>query len=78
MTKPEFKAGDKVAWKYGAGKATGHIVEKLTAATKLYGKNFKASAEEPKYRIRSEKTGKSTFWKPSVFSLYWARMLASF
>jgi hypothetical protein len=55
MTKPEFNAGDRVSWKYGAGKGTGHIVEKLTKATKLYGKNFKATAEEPKYKIKSDK-----------------------
>jgi hypothetical protein len=55
MTKPDFNAGDRVSWKYGAGKGTGHIIEKLTKATKLYGKNFKATAEEPKYKIKSDK-----------------------
>ena len=55
MTKPEFNAGDRVSWKYGTGKGTGQIVEKLTKATKLYGKNFKATSEEPKYKIKSDK-----------------------
>ena len=70
MTKPEFNAGDRVSWKYGAGKGSGHIIEKLTKATKLYGKNFKATAEEPKYKIKSDK-GKSsqptTFGDPILF-----------
>ena len=64
MTKPEFNAGDRVSWKYGAGKGTGHIVEKLTKATKLYGKNFKATAEEPKYKIKSDKGKPTTFYDP--------------
>ncbi len=59
MTKVEFKAGDRVAWKYGTGKATGHVVEKLTEATKLAGRTYKANSDEPKYRVKSEKSGKS-------------------
>lgn len=59
MTKVEFKAGDRVAWKYGTGKATGHVVEKLTEATKLSGRTYKANSDEPKYRVKSEKSGKS-------------------
>ncbi len=59
MTKVEFKAGDRVAWKYGTGKATGHVVEKLTEATKLSGRTYKANNDEPKYRVKSEKSGKS-------------------
>jgi hypothetical protein len=58
MTKPEFNVGDKVAWNYGVGKGKGHIVERVTKTTKLYGKNFKATPEEPKYRIKSDKNGK--------------------
>ena len=64
MAKPEFNAGDRVSWKYGAGKGTGHIVEKLTKATKLYGKNFKATAEEPKYKIKSDKGKPTAFCDP--------------
>ena len=67
MTKPEFNAGDRVSWKYGAGKGTGHIVEKLTKATKLYGKNFKATAEEPKYKIKSDKGKPTAFCVPILF-----------
>lgn len=55
MAKPEFTAGDRVSWNYGVGKGTGHIVERVTKPTKLYGKNFKATPEEPKYRIKSDK-----------------------
>jgi len=68
MTKPDFNAGDRVSWKYGAGKGTGHIIEKLTKATKLYGKNFKATAEEPKYKIKSDK-GKELIRNPETLEM---------
>lgn len=55
MTKPEFNVGDRISWNYGKGKGKGHIVERVIKPTKLYGKNFKASPEEPKYRIKSDK-----------------------
>lgn len=55
MTKPEFSVGDRVAWNYGIGKGKGHILEKVTKTTKFAGKNFKASPEEPKYLIKSDK-----------------------
>lgn len=63
MTKPEFSVGDRVAWNYGIGKGKGHILEKVTKTTKFAGKNFKASPEEPKYLIKSDKG------KPSFFTL---------
>jgi len=68
MTKPEFNAGDRVSWKYGTGKGTGQIVEKLTKATKLYGKNFKATSEEPKYKIKSDK-GKELIRNPETLEM---------
>lgn len=58
MTKPTFNVGDRVSWNYGVGKGKGHIVERVTKTTKLYGKNFKATPEEPKYRIKSDRNGK--------------------
>lgn len=69
MTKVEFKAGDRVAWKYGTGKATGHVVEKLTEATKLSGRTYKANSDEPKYRVKSEKSGKDAIRNPETLML---------
>jgi len=79
MAKPEFDAGDRVSWNYGVGKGTGHIVERVTKTTKLYGKNFKATPEEPKYRIKSDK-GKAPFrlhvCSPFAFPLSNVRSIA--
>jgi hypothetical protein len=69
MTKPEFSVGDRVAWKYGVGKGKGHIKEKVTKTTKLYGKNFKASAEAPKYRVKSDK-GKDVIRNPEALEMF--------
>ncbi|BBN08449.1 hypothetical protein MPTK1_4g11650 [Marchantia polymorpha subsp. ruderalis] len=64
--KPEFEKGDHVSWKYGAGKATGYIVEKLTEPAKLGTKKFQASVDEPRYKIKSDKSGKMAIRNPET------------
>lgn len=66
QAKPEFEKGDYVSWKYGAGKATGYVVEKLTEPAKLGSKKFQASLEEPKYKIKSDKSGKIAIRNPET------------
>merc|ERR1712151_487667 len=60
----EIQAGDYVAWRFGSGEARGRVVEKLTQAKKLNTRTFKASEEEPKFLIRSNKSGKEVIRKP--------------
>eukprot|EP01018_Ginkgo_biloba_P024616 Gb_40008 [translate_table: standard] len=62
----EFQSGDYVAWRYGSGEARGHVVEKLTHDRRLYSKTFKASQDEPRYLIRSAKSGKDVIRKPET------------
>lgn len=54
--KSGFKIGDHVAWNSEAGRASGRII-------KIHKKNFKykgythhATADEPQYEIKSDKT----------------------
>lgn len=68
MTKPEFSVGDRVAWNYGIGKGKGRILEKVTKTTKFAGKNFKASPDEPKYLIKSDK-GKELIRNPETLEM---------
>lgn len=35
QAQPELQEGEKVAWKFGAGKAVGHVDHKLTEPTKV-------------------------------------------
>jgi len=62
----EIQAGDYVAWRFGSGEARGRVVEKLTQSRKLNTRTFKASEEEPKFLIRSDKSGKEVIRKPET------------
>jgi hypothetical protein len=54
--KSAFRVGDHVKWNSEAGRVTGVIKKRLTAATKLEGYVVRASKEEPQYVIASDKT----------------------
>jgi uncharacterized protein (DUF488 family) len=54
--KSAFRVGDHVKWNSEAGRVTGVIKKRLTAATKLKGYIVRASKEEPQYVIESDKT----------------------
>lgn len=54
--KVTFHVGDHVSWNSEAGRVTGVIKKRLTAATRLKGYIVRASKEEPQYVIESDKT----------------------
>ncbi|CAM6101723.1 unnamed protein product [Calypogeia fissa] len=62
---PELHEEEKVAWKFGAGKAVGHVNSKLTEPTQVAGKTYKASKDEPKYLVQSEKSGRKAAHNPN-------------
>jgi hypothetical protein len=53
----ELKAGDKVRWSTSQGMTHGRVRRKLTSDTKVSGQQIRASAEEPRYLVVSQKTG---------------------
>ncbi len=59
-----LKAGDKVEWSISGGKSVGKVVRKTTTTTKVKGHVAKASAAEPQFEVRSEKSGKMAVHKP--------------
>lgn len=51
-----FKVGDHVSWNSEAGRVSGTIIKVHTADTQYKGHTRRASAEEPQYEIKSDKT----------------------
>jgi hypothetical protein len=58
--------GDEVTWKSHGSTASGKVEKKITKRTEESGRTVDASPEEPQYRVRSEKSGKSAVHKPSA------------
>jgi hypothetical protein len=64
----EFKQGDKVTWQSHAGEAVGHVVKKITSDTEAGGRTVRASADDPQYLVKSEKSGGEAVHKPSALT----------
>jgi hypothetical protein len=62
----EFKKGDKVKWKSHGGEGVGKVERKITERTEAGGRQVDASAEEPQYLVRSEKSGGTAVHKPDA------------
>ena len=52
-----LKKGDKVEWSSHGGKAEGKVQKKLTEDTKIKGQQIRASKDDPRYLVESEKSG---------------------
>lgn len=52
-----MKIGDRVSWGTSQGKTEGKIVDRKTKDFQLAKQHFKASEDEPKFIVESEKTG---------------------
>lgn len=62
----EFRKGDHVTWTSHGGTAEGTVEEKITEDTEAAGRTVRASADEPQYRVRSEKSGNDAVHKPGA------------
>lgn len=51
-----FKVGDHVSWNSEAGRVTGRIVRVHTKDIDYMGYTHHASAEDPQYEIKSDRT----------------------
>nr|USU32367.1 DUF2945 domain-containing protein [Methylobacterium sp. OTU13CASTA1] len=63
MATKTFKAGDEVKWKTPQGEIKGTVVKKETGASKAEGHKSRASESDPKYRVKSDKSGKEAVHK---------------
>ena len=56
----EFQRGDRVEWRYRGQRVTGSVRRKLTSRTEVGGRPVAASKDDPRYVVRTDKTGKET------------------
>ena len=61
----ELKEGDSVEWNTPQGKTSGAVKKKLTSTRKIKSREVKASADNPEYLVKSDKTGKEAAHKPT-------------
>ena len=61
----ELKPGDKVKWDTSQGETHGKVVKKQTSPTQIKGHKVAASAENPEYIVKSDKSGKNAAHKPN-------------
>ncbi|CAM5248782.1 DUF2945 domain-containing protein [Stutzerimonas degradans] len=63
-----FKVGDHVSWNSEAGRVSGTIIKVHTADTQYKGHTRRASAQEPQYEIKSDKTDHIAMHKPGALT----------
>ncbi len=61
-----FEVGDRVSWNSEAGRVSGIIQKKVTSPMKFKSYTVHASADEPQYLIKSEKTDHLAMHKGSA------------
>jgi hypothetical protein len=53
----KLQPGDRVSWDTSQGKTRGTVSKKLMKKTRIKGQVTKASQDDPKYLVRSARTG---------------------
>ena len=61
-----FKIGDHVSWNSEAGRVRGRIIQVVTRPMRFKGYIVHASAGEPQYQIKSDKTDHIAMHKGSA------------
>lgn len=64
-----FKRGDRVEWNFRGHAVTGRVRKRLVVRTEVEGQVFNASKDDPRYLVRSDKTGKETARRPETLKL---------
>ncbi|WP_326580101.1 DUF2945 domain-containing protein [Streptomyces sp. NBC_00481] len=60
------RRGDRVSWRSHGAEATGRVEKKITERTEAAGRTVDASAQDPQYQVRSEKSGRRAVHKPQA------------
>jgi hypothetical protein len=56
----DYKRGERVEWNFRGRRVVGMVRRKLTTRTVVKGRAVAASKDDPRYLVRSEKSGKET------------------
>jgi hypothetical protein len=56
----ELRRGDRVEWSFRGRAVVGRVRRKLIKRTELEGRPVAASRDDPRYVVRSDKSGKET------------------
>jgi hypothetical protein len=56
----DLRRGDRVEWSFRGWRVVGTVRRKVTARTEIDGRVVAASKDDPRYVVRSEKSGKET------------------
>jgi hypothetical protein len=62
----KLKKGDEVTWQSRGNTVTGTVERKITSAVEVSGRKVSASPDEPRYQVRSAKSGRTAVHKPSA------------
>ena len=62
----EFKRGDRVEWSFRGRPVRGKVRRRLTKRTEVNGQVVAASKDDPRYVVRTEKSGKETTRRPGA------------
>ena len=62
----ELNKGDEVSWRTHGTTTHGTVERKITSDTEAAGRKVRASADEPQYLVKSEKSGGTAVHKPSA------------
>ena len=60
----DFSKGDKVKWNTSQGETKGEVKKTITSDTKIKDNKVKASKDNPKVVVESDKTGNEAAHKP--------------
>ena len=62
----EFERGDRVEWSFRGRPVRGTVRRRLTKRTEVNGQVVAASKDDPRYVVRTEKSGKETARRPGA------------
>jgi Hypervirulence associated proteins TUDOR domain len=62
----DFKRGDRVEWNFRGRRVVGRVQRRITSRTVVNGRAVAASKDDPRYLVRSEKSGKETTRRPEA------------
>jgi len=61
-----FRRGDRVEWNFRGHTVTGRVRKRLVERTEVAGQIVAASKDNPRYLVRSDKSGRETARRPEA------------